>query len=655
MVKDKRQQSLQLGDTRGSTFERDFFRRTLGQVVRSADVALTELVANAWDAGASTVKISTPTQDRDTLIVEDDGVGLTNDEFLSRWMRIAYDRRAHQGDFAVFPRGREDSAQRRVFGRNGQGRHGLLCFNNEYEVVTCKDGERSVFRVVVAEGDVPLEAYLVDRIAFEGHGTKLEVKIKGTIPDADDIRQFLSARFLHDPQFKITVDGETVELEELRGVLREVSFMIGDKVNMKLTCVQIQKGNGKQQNGVAFWVGNRLVGEASWLVGGVAIIDGRTRQGKSLMFVLQTDDLFEEVLPDWTNFRDSSAMEEVYNEAREQVKMVLKDILSSHTRETREEVMNQVHSEFDGLSISDGLYVADVVEELTENDPLASTERLFDVASGIIKTKEKRSAEALVARILTLPEEDIQGLARLLDEWSVRDALTVLDEINQRIKTVEAIEKLIGEPGVDELHVLHPLITQTRWLFGPEFESSGFISNVTIRNAVEKIFGKRVQKSAFENARNRPDLILLKDATFSAVARESFEDDHEIPKLDLVLLIELKRTGKTIGRKEMDQATGYVEDLRNSVESNPRVSAFVVGDEISKTGASMRWVGEDRRASIRAMTFSRLVSAADARLHRIRGQVAERYEERGVDLVARIRGSGQDAGQLGIRFPMTPN
>jgi len=44
-----------------------------------------------------------------------------------------------------------------------------------------------------------------------------------------------------------------------------------------------------------------------------------------------------------------------------------------------------------------------------------------------------------------LSEEDVEGLDRLLGEWSIRDALTVLDEIDKRLVVIEAIEKL--SPG----------------------------------------------------------------------------------------------------------------------------------------------------------------------------------------------------------------
>ena len=39
----------------GSLFEEDYLIRTLGRIAHDPEIALTELVANAWDAGALTV------------------------------------------------------------------------------------------------------------------------------------------------------------------------------------------------------------------------------------------------------------------------------------------------------------------------------------------------------------------------------------------------------------------------------------------------------------------------------------------------------------------------------------------------------------------------------------------------------------------------
>ena len=127
----------------GSLFEEDYLIKTLGALVHSPEVALTELVANAWDAGATTVDIYIPEESGQKLIVEDNGIGLSKEDFHNRWMRLGYNRIKHQGKSVVFPSNVE--GKRIAYGGNGVGRHGLLCFNSEHTVITNSNSEKSVF------------------------------------------------------------------------------------------------------------------------------------------------------------------------------------------------------------------------------------------------------------------------------------------------------------------------------------------------------------------------------------------------------------------------------------------------------------------------------------------------------------------------------
>ena len=115
-----------------SLFEEDFITRSLGSIVNQPDVALTELVANAWDAGASHVTIIIPDKKGELLYVEDDGIGMDEQEFQNHWMKLRYNRLKSQGRNVVFPDGVE--GKRTAFGRNGVGRHGLFCFADDYRV-----------------------------------------------------------------------------------------------------------------------------------------------------------------------------------------------------------------------------------------------------------------------------------------------------------------------------------------------------------------------------------------------------------------------------------------------------------------------------------------------------------------------------------------
>ena len=68
--------------------------RELGErLVGRADIAVAELVKNAYDADASLVHIQI---ERDWIVVEDNGHGMSDNEFRSFWMRIGSPHKLEQ-------------------------------------------------------------------------------------------------------------------------------------------------------------------------------------------------------------------------------------------------------------------------------------------------------------------------------------------------------------------------------------------------------------------------------------------------------------------------------------------------------------------------------------------------------------------------------
>jgi hypothetical protein len=98
------------------------------------------------------------------------------------------------------------------------------------------------------------------------------------------------------------------------------------------------------------------------------------------------------------------------------------------------------------------------------------------------------------------------------------------------------------------------------------------------------------------------------------------------------LLIELKRGGFELTRKERNQAQGYVEDLVScgSIIGSPFVYAFVVGEKFSGKLQPVSSVKNDKeieRGKVRITTFSQLVDTAERRLFRLRQKLGERYDD----------------------------
>ena len=623
----------------GSLFEEHYLLRTLRAIGRSPDVALSELVANAWDAGATKVQITLPSEHDEQLQIEDDGTGMTLEQFKQRWMTLAYDRVRHQGELVEFPPERP-TGRRHAYGHNGVGRHGLLCFADEYLVETRVGGKGHRLTVTTTSGADPFVLAKVEAYAGVGHGTRLIARVVRNLPDATRVGEVLAAHFSYDPQFTVSVNGVSVPLHKHAGLIEKRTLTVTDRISATVFCIESgESGRTAMQHGIAFWVGGRLVGEPTWTLGDRLLLDGRLRLAKRLTIVVQLDALFDEVEADWSGFRPSPLVEKLFGAVGGYVTEVTVRLMAGRIDEVKDEALDKHRADIRQLDPLARIEVAAFAKELATGEPTISPGTLSIAVQTIIKLEETRSGKQLLQKLAALPSDDIAGLNSLLAEWSVQDALTVLGEIDKRIRVVEALEKLVGDKAIDELATLHPLVTQARWLFGPEYESAMYTSNITIRRVVERLFGVSAPPPSFENPKKRPDLVFRPDSTVSAVATE--DAIGQLVTLGRVLIIELKRGGSVIGRNEVNQANGYVEDLLapGVLDGQPLVTAFVVGATIDPKAQPRSRVGTNDRGAVEPVSYERLIRTANMRLFRLRDQIAERYDQAGEALAYTLKQS----------------
>lgn len=627
----------------GSLFEEDYLLRTLGRIAHDSDVALTELVANAWDAGASSVDITIPPEKQNALVVADDGHGMSAEQFKNRWMMLAYDRVRHQGQSVEFPPERKDW-KRRAYGRNGVGRHGMLCFADRYEVETWCEGKGAQFVVSTHSQQTPFKIESESTFQRSGHGTRLSVVVERQIPDADRIREIISARFLHDPQFVVRVNGQSISLPEHSGLIERTVLQITETLGVEAFVVDSTKtARSTLYQGIAFWVNNRLVGTPGWIVGNTAILDGRGRFAKRYAIVVRAGaEWISEVEDDWVRFKPSDAVKAL-NEAVCRYALGMFEKLSANfVEESSEDALVRNREQYKELSTLGRIEVASFTQDLVKQHPTINPETLAVAVQAVINLEKSRSGAALLEKLTQLDESDLDGLDRLLSQWTVRDALSVLDEIDHRLAVIVAIDKLCGDPNTDELHSLHPLVTQARWLFGPEFDSHEYASNVTLRNAAEKVFGQKTGAAAFKNARQRPDLVVMADSTYSIVGTEVFDSyDQNLTKIQDVLIIELKKGKSAIGREEMNQADGYVQDFLGSgaMDGTPMFRAYVVGYEIQPKTSKEKEIKEEGvlRGRVVATTYGQLTRSAHQRFFKLKEKIPTRYDDiSGVDLMTKV-------------------
>ena len=618
-------------------FEENFLKREYKTLTTNPEVALTELVANAWDAGASKVNITIPSKVGQKIVVSDDGTGLTWEEFSQRWLMLRYNRLVRQGKKVKFPEGVD--GKRLAFGRNGIGRHALLCFNEYYSVESVKDGIRFVVDIdSIPENPIHIRNRTTNEVDRALHGITVSTVVHERLPNPEEILNVLSSRFVSDPSFVIFVNNKKVETEKLEGLLsKSKKIKVSKGISIEILFFDTTASHRKSiYQGIAFWQANRLVGEPSWTLGGISILDGRTTNARKCIFVVKSDDLEDFVKEDWTGFRECAEMDLVYAKVREYVLDALAKYNKDNMEDFKSEVRNAYKDRLKQMSALGRYEVDQTIEHVVTSRPTATKEMIEVAVDAVVNVSQARKGDELLCKLAKLDPDQVDALNELLSTWDVRDALVVLEEIDRRISVVEAIRKLSSDKKTNELHTLHPLVTEARWIFGPEFESPEYTSNQQLQTIAKKIFHS--DKGRFVNKKKRPDLFVVADHVYSITGLDELIDGS-VSDLKRILIIELKRGGFDIKRGERDQAQHYVEDILQSglVSQTVPILAYVVGDTIDRSVPREVIVGDNRNGIIRPVTFSQLVDTANRRLFKLRETLRCRYEDvPGIDLAQRV-------------------
>ena len=187
---------------------------------------LSEIVANAWDADASHVSVTL----RDGEIsIQDDGIGMTRDEVINRFLNVGFQRRPVMGELTP--------KKRKPMGRKGIGKLSSFSIANVVTVYTARDGEQTAFRMNAKkirkqmqrddgkayrpkELNCPAEMQLGTRIVLT------DLKHRAIPQTAQGLRQRIARRFsIIGPQhgFAVYMDGEEVVPED-RGYYQHVEY-----------------------------------------------------------------------------------------------------------------------------------------------------------------------------------------------------------------------------------------------------------------------------------------------------------------------------------------------------------------------------------------------------------------------------------------------
>src|SRR5438067_13445043 len=85
------------------SFGERFLQDHAGQIITEPRIALLELIANGYDAGATRVEVDWPAERGGEFAVADNGTGMTRQELERRWTTLCYERAREEGESVAFP------------------------------------------------------------------------------------------------------------------------------------------------------------------------------------------------------------------------------------------------------------------------------------------------------------------------------------------------------------------------------------------------------------------------------------------------------------------------------------------------------------------------------------------------------------------------
>ncbi len=601
-------------------FGAGFLRDHVGQIMNDPEIAILELIANSYDAGSSRVDVGWPALPGDTLSVTDDGTGMTAGELESRWRTIKYDRLQAQGPYVEFPNG-ISGRKRRAFGHNGKGRFSPFCFADSYEIDTWKNGASVRARVQQTNGgSAPFGFSVIQQGRKDGHGTSISLKCASAVLTFDHIRELIGSKFAVDPSFQVYVNGQQVQLLDLKGNLSTRDIQVDGVGTVRLYRLDPQKQERTNRlKGIAWWVNTRMVGEPSWegLDGAGQYLDGRSAEAKRFSFVVEADLLLDETKEDWSGFKPLPKFQAVRKSVHTAVVEELKTLVVDDRKASKKSAIAENRMLIKQLPAISQWQIGKFLDEVQEKCPNLTNKQLTQTVAIWGKLEQSRSGYDLLKQLALCSPEDLDTWNGLMQKWSASNAEVVLSELDRRLTVIQELQELIRNKAADEVHDLQPLFERGLWMFGPEYESVEFTSNRGMTHVVQELF----ERKNIKGSRKRPDFVVLPDSTIGLYAADEFTDG-EVSGVRKVLIVELKRGDFCVKQDELDQAREYASELRKKgcAQNNTVIEAFVLGASI-EPGLEKMTVGE--RTTVMPCLYDLILKRAHSRVFNLAHRIKE--------------------------------
>ena len=525
--------------------------------------SLVELCSNSYDADATRIDIVIPkkVEGNSAIIVQDNGTGMSLDEFQKKYLEIGRNKRI-DGDTT--------SLGRKVIGNKGIGKLAGFGIAGVIRIETWKDGVMTVAKLERKEfaEDISKSKFEISQIKNTGddiRGTKItleQLRLDLRIPQEDVLKRYLRNQLPDIPNFRMYVNNQECSTEDILGERVEIDEKI-ESLNQRITGFYIVTNSKQNKPGFSVRVRGRVVTTAKFfnvdfdsytngiskkIVGEIIadFLDGAyEKNNDSVSFINTTRDGFTE---------DNETVEKFYQWARKFVKETLKKEKDkainkrSHNIFSNQEIIKRL----DSLPAPNKERAKKMIRSALGNLKNVPDDETMSLIDMVLRYFESNVLRELFSSIMQSNPQDIEKLADMIAEWGVREVASVTTIINQQIGIIYKMEELINSSTHEVL--IHKLFEKNMWLLDENYQV--LTSNKTLNTLLEGMIASR-----YANKKSlRPDIVC-----FSEI------------ECGRTVVIEFKRPKETITLDHLKQAIEYRTIITKSNPSIVDIKIFIIG------------------------------------------------------------------------------
>ena len=544
------------------------------QMYSTLPPVIAELVSNAWDADAKTVKITIPIKavsDSSKIVIEDDGCGMSDSDIRDAYFIVGRDRRKASGDKPT------PIHKRRRMGRKGIGKFSAFGIASMIEVETVHKGKSSRFKIEYEKLEAAADSRKIGIPPLSPTGTLK----RGTRVTLHGLKKFRSRKIsLHDVRrklarrfsilgskfkFEILVNGAAITTQErdLRKLLDKGAD--GKQYIWEYKNHEIKDGTGWTVSG---WIGaldrtNQLddgiqrgisILARGKLVQEPFVFDAVVGQQYALSYLI--GELHAEFVDDQedsiSTTRNSLVWDTDANQAFKQwgiaeVNRIAREWAERRSADNERELeQNALYKRFvkESSRFQDSRVrkaATKLIKSVIASNPLADPKQQAPVIQYCIDYVEFDSFQELASEMADTPQLETNQLVRLFREWEIVESREMMRVTEGRITTITKLQYLIDKNAL-EVPTLHNFLKEFPWVLDPRWtliDDEVHYSDLLRRQYPEP-------KGVPESDR-RIDFLCVKES-------------------NNLIVVEIKRPHAKIGTKELQQIEEYVVFVRDHVK-----------------------------------------------------------------------------------------